>query len=48
MKPNNGLEKDVSRATNEGISFKGATAPLMALMPNIRTAKPIIISPICR
>ena len=46
-KPKTGLEKDVSKSTNAGISFNGATAPLMAPMPNISTAKPIIMSPMC-
>ncbi len=38
--PSSGLENFVSRAMNVSLSRRGLTASLMAVMPNISTAKP--------
>ena len=38
--PRKGLEKAVIRLVNCGMSFSGATAPLIISMPNISTEKP--------
>ena len=43
-----GLEKAVIKRIKVGLSFKGATAPLMACIPNISTAKPSRMSPTWR
>ena len=43
--PRMGLEKVVSRSRKASLSRRGETAPLMACMPNISTAKPMRISP---
>ncbi len=45
--PSRGLENAVTVSRKTASSFSGATAPLMALMPNISTANPIRISPRC-
>ena len=44
--PSTGFERPVSIFRNHGASRRLSTAPLMALMPNISTAKPSRISPI--
>ena len=43
--PSTGLENFVSRLMNAGSSFRGMTALLMAVMPNIRIANPRRIAP---
>ena len=43
--PSSGLEKVVRIAMNSGLSFKGATAPDIAVMPYIKTANPSRILP---
>ena len=43
--PRTGLEKAVSRRRKDSLSCKGATASLMADMPNISTAKPMRMLP---
>ena len=45
--PRMGLEKVVSMCRKASLSCKGATELLMACMPNISTAKPMRISPMC-
>ena len=46
--PSSGLESFVMNSMKTGLCRSGETASLMAVMPNIRTAKPIRISPTCR
>ena len=46
--PRKGLEKVVSRRINSALCLRGETAPLMVCIPNISTAKPRRISPICQ
>ena len=46
--PSRGLEKRVSRLMNAALSLSGATAPLIADMPYISTAKPSRMSPMWR
>ena len=46
--PSRGLEKAVIKRMKAGLSLRGATAPLMACMPNIKTAKPSRMSPTWR
>ena len=43
--PNRGFENSVRIFTKAGLSLRGATAPLIVSMPNIRTAKPRRIIP---
>lgn len=43
--PSRGLEKRVSRLMNAALSLSGATAPLIADIPYISTAKPSRMSP---
>ena len=45
--PRIGFDRDVSTLVNQGCSFSPLTAPLMVLIPTIRTTKPIRISPTC-
>ena len=45
--PRNGLEKDVRMRIKVGSSRSGETAADIVDIPNIRTAKPIRISPMC-
>ena len=46
--PSRGLDRDCSVPVNQGILPRPDTAPLMVLMPNISTAKPIRMSPMWR
>ena len=48
MMPRTGLEKSVSMRTKLSSSFSPETAPLMAFIPNMSTAKPISIPPTWR
>ena len=43
--PSSGWEKAVIISIKAGSLFSGSTAPLMAFMPNISTAKPSRMSP---
>ena len=46
--PSTGLLKEVSMLANSGMSFSGATASPIMVMPNISIAKPTITPPISR
>ena len=46
--PSRGFDMEMSMVRNPGASPREETAPDMELIPNIRTAKPIMMSPTCR
>ena len=46
--PSRGLAKEVMALMNTSLSRRGSTAPLMAVIPYISTAKPSRISPTWR
>ena len=45
--PSSGFDSFIINSMKNGLSRSGATESLIVLMPNIKTAKPIRISPIC-